>query len=176
MSLYAGLEQIDADLWVVGREPPAYDLNDNGISWWPPVCHFAERPEEWPFVAEAWEKYWSEDERRRSRRIRDLLECGVCHARFQRWQARQHVDQEHYGRGRYFVGGPAGPPVRVVVSLQWVNPLWTWQMLGFEDLWYGRPSGNRSILDPRDPRVQQWEADALELGTLVADHLWRDEP
>lgn len=173
MTTYAGLKAIDQDLWAISRQPPAYDLNDNGTAHWPPECHFAAFPEEWPFVAEVWEKFWDEGERWDSRRIRDAIRCRGCGEKLQLRHARRHQGERHVGIGL----GPDGDAGVVLmcqaVEFDYLNPLWTWQLLGFEDLWWGRPMGSRNVLDPRDRRVQQWELDALEVGTAAADYLWQ---
>lgn len=172
MSLYAGLAEVDEALWAISRTPPPYSLSDNGSTFWPPECHFATSPEEWPFVAEAWDRYEFPEDRRRILERQNLVRCLHetwvprarpirCGAQFQLGDARAHQDEHHPGEK---------------VPLEFVHQAWTYELMGFPELYYGSPRGWRTILDPRDPEIRQWEADALELGTAVADYFWRAEP
>jgi hypothetical protein len=153
-------------------------LTDNGPEFWPPESYYARWPEDWPVVAEAWEKYgWPED-RRKIMAFRDLMRCRECREEVVGvGEAQAHQRERHRvpldERGPY--GSPYGPkwsgpydPVR----FDYVHPLWVYQMMGFEELWWGKPTGWHNILDGRDPTIKTWEADALLLGTRTADHLW----
>ena len=163
--------------------PPDYDLNDNGTTRFPHEDQWRWM-DEWPFVAEAWDKFDDEGEHRRIMDFRTMVECRKCRegrearerqfriegvladdptlprnlARFPARLARRHWEEHHRGEA---------------VSMSYVNPRWIWQMLGFDDLWWGKPHGWYALLDPREPRVHQWEYDVLELGTAAADGLWQ---
>jgi hypothetical protein len=162
--------------------PPPYDLNDNGTTFFPHEAQW-QWVDYWPHVAEAWDKYSDPGERRKIMDFRYRVRCDKCYegiqaterqrriegvladepasrrdiAEFPERLAKKHWEQYHRGEA---------------VTMHYINHYWIWQMLGFEDLWLGKPHGWVNILDPRDQRVQQWEYDVLELGTAAADHLW----
>jgi hypothetical protein len=165
--------------------PPPYDLNDNGMTFFPYEGQW-QWMNDWPHVAEAWEKYADEGEHRKVMDFRTRVRCNVCAesidsadrqrriegalspadpktvrqlSEFPARLARRHWDEHHRGKA---------------ITMSWTNPLWTWQLLGCADMWYGTPRGSYNLLDPRDQRVQRWEYDALELGTAAADYLWSD--
>lgn len=51
------------------------------------------------------------------------------------------------------------------------SPRWIWELLGFADLWDGRPRGWYEVLDGAEVRDRAYEADALVLGDRVACYL-----
>lgn len=162
--------------------PPDYDLNDCDMTFFPNEGQWR-WVDHWPHVAEAWEKYGDLGEHRKVMDFRTMLQCRSCiegpeatarqrrieglsaeqpvalpqQAQFPERLARQHWEQYHRGQA---------------IGMDYVHKLWIYQLLGCEDLWYGRPRGWSNQLDPRDQRVRQWEYDALELGSGVAWSLW----
>lgn len=164
--------------------PPPYDLNDNGLTFYPHEDQWR-WVDDWPHVAEVWEKYWDEGEHREIMDFRSTVRCNKCYegrqaaerqrriegalaeqpvtreelAGFPDRLARQHWEQNHRGEA---------------ISMTYMHPLWVYQLMGCEDIWYGKPRGYYNLMDPRDRRCQQWEYDALELGSHAADRLWDD--
>lgn len=146
--------------------------NDNGLMFWPPECDLTG----WfgaPAVAQAWEKWSDPAERRRIRDRQQTLTCRTWMASRSRagvspwcgakgigtaW-AKAHAAEAHPGEAAEFFHTYAR---------------WTYEMMGFADLWDGKPRGWYNLLDGRDPSVKQWEADALELGTAAADYWWQE--
>lgn len=164
--------------------PPDYDLNDCDMTWFPNDGQWR-WADHWPHVAEAWEKYGDEGERRKIMDFRTMLQCRTCIAGRDAAQRQQRVEG-YCAEDPLALEQQAQFPLRlayrhwaqhhrdVPVAMDFVHHLWVYQMMGFEDLWYGKPRGFSNQLDPRDPRVQQWEYDALELGSGVAWSLWYD--
>jgi hypothetical protein len=165
--------------------PPNYDLNDGGTTRFPHEDQWR-WTNDWPFVAEAWQKYIDHAEYRRVRDRQTMVRCRKCvdgraaedrqnriertlnpedydefkkRSEFPDRLARAHWELYHKG---------------VAVDMDYINPRWIWQMLGFEDHWVGNPTGLYTLIDPRDTRNHQWEYDALELGAEVASGLWED--
>jgi hypothetical protein len=147
--------------------PPRYALDDNGSVYWPPDASWlTDWPEKWPHVAEAWDKYENDGEHRRIMDFRERMECALCGDKVPRRLAAQHGRERHHAE-----------MLKGEVRFFWANPRWIYDMLGFDDLWWGKPTGWHTLLDARTERNRQWEYDALTLTTRVADCLWgSDQP
>lgn len=173
---------IDALASTPVNPPP---LDDNGSTFWPPECHFGTWPQDFLFVAEVWVKYDDLTERRRIMEFRHTIICRTCGAELvahsiasANTAALAHQRDEHAipldQRGPHAPLHRRGPFVSLAFDQK--NALRAWQMLGFEDLWWEKPIGWRTILDGRNPASARYEADAIELGEHAATYWWVGHP
>ena len=158
--------------------PPDYDLSDDGSSFWPHDPW--QLVNDWPFVAEAWQKWDHDYERIAKRDWQKRLRCEhkrwlsrdefipgqppYLHCRAEgvgEWWAREHGMSVHPGEA---------------VSFNYVHARWVYEMMGCADLYDGKPTGWYTMLDPRRPSVHRFEDDALELGYETAEWLWNEAP
>lgn len=141
---------------------------DNGMTFWPPSGWHGLDVDDWPRSCEAWVKYGDEAEHRRIMERRESVRCttympyvrGVpivrCGDVLPSWkQARRHQIDKHPG---------------VACTFAYVHALWTWQLLGFPEFYWGTPRGWYCVLEGGHVGDTRWEDDALLLGERVADH------
>ena len=134
------------------NSPPLWP--DAGSAEWPPTGWFGLEADTWPRMFESWEKYGDDSERRKIRARQEALVCRSCKETVASSRvARQHQDERHPGE---------------CVRFDYKHPRWTFEILGFADLWDGKPRGFWVTHDPLDRREQQFEADVIELGRDVA--------
>jgi hypothetical protein len=170
--------------------------------WPPEAWHATADPlAEGPFAAEAWERYAFPEDRLKVLERQEAVTCTTPLRVWRVGPVREFVsgpdgsDDTEDAMAVRFRGGdvqrvgstPCGAYLRSwraapihqaelhrgqACTFSYVNRRWTYELLGFPELWDGRPRGRRTVLDPRDPRDLAWEADALELGSRAADGLW----
>lgn len=139
------------------RNPPPL-WPDAGSAQWPPTGWFGLDADTWPRLYESWDKYGSEQERRRIRARQEALVCRAC---------KETVASQRLVRQHQLDRHPGEP-----LTFDYKHPRWTFDMLGFDDLWMGKPRGQWITHDPLDRREQQFEADHIELGHDVALAMW----
>lgn len=145
------------------RNPPAL-WPDAGSAEWPPAGWFGLDADTWPRMFESWEKFGSEQERRKIRERQEALVCRACKETVASERVvRQHQRERHpdFPRDSYDA-----------LKFDYKHPRWTFDMLGFGDLWDGKPRGLWITHDPLNHREQQFEADLIELGRDVAHAMW----
>jgi hypothetical protein len=142
--------------------------SDNGTMFWPPECDLVR----WDTpVAQAWEKWGDPAYRREIRERQQALTCNTWMASRSRAGVAPWCGEKGIGTGWAKAHAAEAHPGEAT-TFNYTYARWTYEMLGFVDLWDGKPMGRYNQLDGADPTVRQWERDAIELGTAAADCWW----
>lgn len=161
---------------------------DNGMTFWPPEGWHGLDDRDWPRTFEVWVKFDDEAERLRTQRRKDAVRCTQwvrgdrdkdgrstighrCNTVLPTW--RTPVPQQHQAEVHRWWDNAKGWVIEPIDlrDLHLVNARWTYEMLGFPELYDGRPSGWYETLDGGSARDRAYEADALALGERAACYL-----